>query len=108
MSPRDDEWDEQSGDPPGSEPVFEVIHARLEQFKQMLSEPVMVSLSELDIQLGILPDVLGLLAEGRWAAARKWCAEKLVAERPPGYQQDGIRLVAGESRLKPFEEFEEG
>ncbi len=90
------------------QPVFDIVHSRLDVFQQMLMEPVLINLTEMDIQLGILPDVLRYLKEGQWALAQKWCVETQVSGRHTGYHQDGIRVVAGESWLRPFEEFEAG
>lgn len=89
-------------------PVLEIIHSRPEDFKTMLTQPLAVRLEGLDIQVGILPDVLTLLAEARWADARRWCIQNLASERPHGYQADGITVAAGESWLKPFEESGKG
>ena len=56
----------------------------------------------LDMQIGIDPVVLKLLEDGQWAAARTR-AEEASAEHPE-YRGDGIRVVAGESWLRRFDE----
>lgn len=90
------------------QPIFEIIHSRTAEFKRMLAQPVRTRLEALDIEVGVVSDVLRLLAEGQWSGARRWCVEHLASSRPEGYQADGISVVAGESWLKPFAEFEEG
>jgi hypothetical protein len=56
----------------------------------------------LDMQIGIDPVVLKLLQDGQWAAARSRAEE--ASDEHPEYRGDGIRVVAGESWLRRFEE----
>jgi len=90
------------------QPVFDLIHSRPAEFKRMLAEPVLVRLEDLDIQVGVLPDVLRVASEGHWADAQRWCSEHIGSRLRDGYFPDGIKVVTGESWLKPFAESEEG
>lgn len=109
-------------DPPNDVPVQRAIEASLDEdvwryyyspvlalirsqphYRDALTEGL-VSVQALDIQIGILPEVMKLLEAEHWDRARHF-AEEAANEHPESsYQLDGIRVVAGPSWLQRFDE----
>lgn len=83
-------------------PVLELVRPNLDQFKQSLSEPTLASFPQLDVQVGISPEVLRMLLESQWGNAKAWCIENFERLHESGYRPDGIRVVAGNSWMLPF------
>ena len=87
-------------------PIFELVRSRPEDFRKMLREPVLILVKEVDIEVGIYPPILRLLAEEKWGDAKRICYEKKKELTEGGFQADGIRVVAGRTWLFPFKEFD--
>jgi hypothetical protein len=85
-------------------PVLELIRASSSSRTGGPNE-VLFPVEGLDMQIGIDPVVLRLLEGAQWSAARTQ-AEEVSSGEHPQYQGDGIRVVAGESWLRRFEERE--
>jgi hypothetical protein len=86
-------------------PIYEFMRSQREPFETMLREQVLMKAEQVDIELGIHPFILRILAQEKWADAVQLC-RKLAGEfKEGGYQADGIRVVAGQSWYKPFVEF---
>jgi hypothetical protein len=85
-------------------PVLELIRASSSSRTGAPNE-VLFPVEGLDMQIGIDPVVLRLLEGAQWSAARNR-AEEVSSEEHPQYRGDGIRVVAGESWLRRFEEGE--
>jgi len=90
------------------QPILELIRAQPAVYHRMLSEPTLAPVDELDIQVGILPRVLHFLEEANWSAARHFARESMEKPGHTGYQADGIRVVAGSTWLRPFEDEQAG
>jgi hypothetical protein len=99
LSVRDDLWQYYY------RPTVELISSNPRFLKQMLQEPVLMPVENLDLQIGVLPPVLSFLVKHEWARAKQLCAERL-GKGELGYQPDGVRVVAGESWLQPLGEYE--
>lgn len=90
-------------------PGLELLRSQFEDPNQLLDHAgQMVPIKELDLQLGIHPFPLKHLLQSDWVGAKQTCVEHRALLIESDYQADGIRLVAGPSWLKPFDEFEEG
>jgi hypothetical protein len=81
-------------------PALEIVRSDPIQFRRMLEEPVLVPVTAVDLQVGIRPDVLRLLARDQWSEARSWCRENRESLRKAEARPDGITVVAGESWRK--------
>jgi hypothetical protein len=57
---------------------------------------------EIDLAIQVDREVLKLLEAGQWTTARRH-AEQISADQPDR-PRDGIRVFAGDSWLRPFEE----
>ena len=88
-------------------PTLDLIRSNPRILEQMLREPVLMPVENLDLQIGVLPAVLRLLVQHEWARARQLCGE-YVAKGESEYQPDGIRVVAGKSWFEPFGKYEAG
>jgi hypothetical protein len=86
-------------------PVLELIHSQPHYFEQMRREEILMPVNGLDINVGIHPLILSLLAEEKWSDARRLCYEKNKGLIDAGYQADGIRVVVGDTWLSPLVEF---
>ncbi len=86
-------------------PTLELIAANPKILERMLREPVLMDVDHLDMKIGVWPPVLRLLAEHLWTGAKEGCLQH-QDQIEAGYQPDGIRVVAGESWLEPFREYE--
>lgn len=84
-------------------PVLDLVRSDHERYQQMLRERVLIRVEDADLEIGIEPQVLRLLSQEKWTAARDWCNEHTSTLRETETQPDGIRLVAGRSWLLPFE-----
>lgn len=87
-------------------PVLGLLLSRTEEVDGMLHEPRMVPIKELDIELGVYPFVLKYALDRKWEDVRRACADHKDVLLKAGYQQDGIRVVAGSLWLNPFSENE--
>jgi hypothetical protein len=85
-------------------PVLDLIRASWSSRVEAPNE-VLFPVEGLDMQIGIDPVVLKLLEAAEWGAART-LAEEVSSGEHPQYRGDGIRVVAGESWLRRFEERE--
>ena len=86
------------------QPVLDLLRADARSFGRMTRRSDLVRFEELDVSIGVEPTVFRLLESGQWDEARS-TAERLAVE--PGeitYQRDGIRVVAGETWLRPFDD----
>jgi hypothetical protein len=84
-------------------PVLELIRSRPDHL-DAVSNGRLTAIEELDIEIGILPEVLKLVEAEHWDRAR-FVAEQATSELPDsGYRPDGIRVVAGPTWLRRFEE----
>jgi hypothetical protein len=72
----------------------------------MLDEQILMPVKGLDLEVGIHPQVLKVLAKGQWGVAIQQNLEYKNEFSQSGYQADGIRAIAGQSWLLPFKEFE--
>jgi hypothetical protein len=90
------------------QPVLDLIHSQPAALDRMLNKAALVPVDGLDIQVGILPRVLHFLEEGDWATARHFAREGMEESDNAGYHADGIRVVAGPTWLRPFDEHEAG
>ncbi len=86
-------------------PVFELAQSRPDDFKKMLREPVSLKIEEANIELGIYPPILRLLAEEKWGDAKRFCDHEKKELIEAGYQPDGIQVRAGSTWFFPFKEF---
>ena len=86
-------------------PTLELIGSNPQILKKTLREPVLMPVENLDLQIGVSPAVLRLPVKHQWAGARQFCGEH-VGKGEPGYQADGIRVVAVARKLW-FESFGE-
>jgi hypothetical protein len=87
-------------------PVFELIRAQPEQFEKMLRERVLMSVEQVNVEVGIYPLILKLLAREQWDDAIQSCRELAKELKEADYRADGIRVVAGRTWLFPFKEFD--
>jgi len=85
-------------------PAISLIKSKPEILQKMLHEPSLMPIDGLDIQLGIYPKILERLVEGKWIDIKKHCIGLKNNLLQDNYQFDGIKVVAGSSWLKPFEE----
>jgi len=83
-------------------PFLSLIHSNPRFHELMLQEPVLMPVEGLDLQIGVLPEVLRLLDEQQWLKAHL-VAKTSEMRRLEGYHQDGLRVVAGETWLRRFE-----
>ena len=86
-------------------PTLELIAANPQILERMLPEPVLMDVDHLDMKIGIWPSVLKLVVEHHMEAVKQGCLQH-HDQIEAGYQPDGIRVVAGESWLEPFREYE--
>lgn len=70
----------------------------------MRSKPVFMPFKDVDIDIGIHPEVLNLLLESRWGEARVVASRLEMQGELQIYQKDGIAVVAGQTWLEPFKE----
>lgn len=84
-------------------PVFELVSGALESQRAAIADLPM-SVTGLDIEVAIEPLTYKLLNAGRWGDAKRSCQERLNELTSAGFQPDGIRIVAGATWKKPFEE----
>lgn len=87
-------------------PILDLVRSHPDHFEQMLLGPSMMSLEDLDIQVGIHPLILSALTEGQWGRARQACTENADELQRSEYRVDGIKVVAGQSWLHSFEDHE--
>jgi len=87
-------------------PVSEIIRSRPQYFERMLREPLLMPVDGLDLDVGIHPLVLGLLAKEHWGETKRSCLDFSEELHQANYQADGIRVVAGCTWLSPFTEFD--
>jgi hypothetical protein len=90
-------------------PVLQLVQSQPNVHRRMLAEDTLMPVEGLDVQVGIRPAVLRLLDAEKWNQARAVAEEsapRVVGEqhpeRPDSYEPDGIRVVAGQSWLRPF------
>jgi hypothetical protein len=57
-----------------------------------------------DVLVAVHPVVLSFLQESRWAEAKEWCVVNRGALRESEFRSDGLKVVAGPSWSKPFDE----
>lgn len=57
-----------------------------------------------DVLVAVHPTVLSFLQESRWAEAKVWCVVNRGALRESEFRSDGLKVVAGPSWSKPFDE----
>jgi hypothetical protein len=84
-------------------PVLELTRAQPRD-AGALSHQRLLFVEDVDIQVGIHPAVLKLLELEEWNRARLVAEEVASSEPDSGYHSDGIRVVAGESWRRRFEE----
>ncbi|MDA1277971.1 MAG: hypothetical protein O2960_28585, partial [Verrucomicrobia bacterium] len=84
-------------------PVLELLQHG-EATGTRLSEDNEVKLDNLDVTIGLAPEVFKLLKVERWAEAKAWCREhhELLTERD--YFPDGVRIVVGDLWPTKFDE----
>jgi len=87
-------------------PVLELVLSQPQYLNQMRSEEILMPVNGLDINVGIHPLILSLLAEGQWAEAKQSCLEHGEKLQLSHYQFDGIRVLAGDTWLSPLIEFD--
>lgn len=61
-------------------------------------------LSGLDVWLGIHPQILELLSQGKWDLARARAEEIADELGQQGYSPDGLKLICGQTWSEPFDE----
>jgi hypothetical protein len=88
------------------QPVFDLVRSLPDFPTKMTVEPHLVGISGLDIRIGIHMEVLSHLSESQWSKAKHFCQEHRQELRDAGYQDDGIRIVAGSSWFQPFEKLQ--
>ncbi|MDQ1238724.1 MAG: hypothetical protein QG577_909 [Thermodesulfobacteriota bacterium] len=86
------------------QPVIELIRSQPQSFQNMLLEPILLPIRELDIEVGIHPYVLKPLIHDQWTGVIQGCLQYGQRLHHEGYQIDGIRVKAGKSWLTPFVE----
>lgn len=86
------------------QPILELVRSQPAFRERMLSEPTLMPVEGLDIQVGILPQVLRLLDQAKWNEARSVARESTQQPDHTDYEADGIRVVAGSTWLRPFED----
>ena len=85
-------------------PVLELVRSQPEDFGEMLLKPSLMSVTGLDIAVGIHPFILEHLVHARWGDAKQSCLQMADKLHQSDYQADGIRVVAGSTWSSPFEE----
>jgi hypothetical protein len=85
-------------------PVLELVRSQPEIFGKMLLKPSLMSVTGLDIAVGIHPFILEHLVHARWGDAKQSCLQMADELHQSDYQADGIRVVAGSTWSSPFEE----
>jgi len=85
-------------------PMLDLIMSRPQSFDAMLHETVLMPIKELDIEIGIHPEVLKPLSHDQWIYAKRSYRPAAEYFRKEGYQPDGVRIVAGPTWLLPFAE----
>lgn len=86
-------------------PFLSLIHSNPRLHEVMLREPILMPVEGLDLQIGVLPEVLRLLDEQQWLKAHL-VSETIEPGPLEGYHQDGLRVVAGETWVRKFEQEE--
>jgi hypothetical protein len=82
-------------------PILELVRSRHPR-ENVTPNELVLSVEELDLAIQVDREVLKLLEAGQWTSARRR-AEEISADQPDR-RGDGIRVVAGDSWLRPFEE----
>jgi hypothetical protein len=82
-------------------PILELVRARRSSDGVTLNR-VVLPVEELDLAIELDREVLKLVEAGQWTTARRRAEEISVDQ--PGQRGDGIRVVAGDSWLRPLEE----
>ena len=85
-------------------PILHLIQSQPNQLARMSQEEVMMPIEDLDLQIGVHPAVLRAVAGGRWNEAREVLPQIGGVAETIQYRADGIRVLAGPSWLRPFEE----
>ena len=57
-----------------------------------------------DLAVEAHPKVLALLQGSQWAAAQDWCVSNHAELAETGFRRDGVKVIAGDSWLVPFDE----
>lgn len=91
-------------------PVLQLLRSDHETFDRMKRQPSLMRIAPADVQIGVHPEVLTELDEGRWEAARDRAGQVAghteVTKIPDvGYHADGIIVVPGSSWSHPFADF---
>jgi hypothetical protein len=83
-------------------PILELMRFQPAFAQQIEGHQTLLSIEQLDLQVGIHPEVLRLLNLGQWNAAKE-IATKVAGERGEvAYRSDGISIVPGPSWSLPF------
>jgi len=86
------------------EPVYDFIQSREELDRINPNRPFEAVDRELDVTLGIHPAIIRQLREQNWGEAKRVAMVHSQEFHSEGFQVDGIRVVAGETWKRPFEE----
>jgi hypothetical protein len=82
-------------------PILELVRSRRSR-ENVTPNEVVLPVEELDLAIEIDREVLKLVETGQWTTARRR-AEQISVDQPDR-RGDGIRVVAGDSWLRRFEE----
>lgn len=85
-------------------PLLEVIRSEPTVFDRMLREPAPMRIEALDLEISIHPRLFRALSEERWTEARGFGDESVNDVAQGEYHRDGIRVKAGPTWLRPFED----
>lgn len=80
------------------EPAFSLSLASETESKVMAAERELA-----DVIVEIHPEIRHLLHNGLWSQARQVAIERRDALSSEGFQPDGIKVIAGESWVRPYE-----
>jgi len=82
---------------------YQPILRLLESNRTAVGDNYQFAIQEADFNITVLPEVIRLLRLEKWKDAANWCIENhelLIKEK---VHRDGLKIVAGQSWIKPFE-----
>lgn len=85
-------------------PILNLIHSDPEISQRMRHDPILLPVSQADIEIGIHPLVLDALEHSHWQDARLFAQFTKGLIEPLRYRDDGIAIIAGESWKRRFTE----
>jgi hypothetical protein len=82
-------------------PILEIVKAQ-PVAASLADDPI--SIKEADLGVRVVPEVMRLLSVEKWKEAGHWCLEHKSELAQQEAHGDGVKIVAGQSWTKPFED----